>query len=335
MTSLQYRCILVTGAAGFIGSNFINWMVPKYPDTKFINLDKLDYCSSLDNISVDHYINYEFIKGNLLDEYLLLKILNIENVDAVVHFAAQSHVDNSFGNSIEFTLNNVLGTHKLLEACRIYGNIKRFIHISTDEVYGEIESGESHEHSTLEPTNPYAASKVAAEFIVKSYNKSFKLPTIITRGNNVYGPRQYPEKVIPRFIDLIRKGQKCTIQGTGANVRNFIYVDDTVRAVETILIKGEVANVYNIGGSDERTVLEIAKLIITKLHPELITGDQADSARWMDYLQFVPDRKFNDIRYSVNSDKLQALGWKQEVSFVEGFETTLKWYLDNPNHFQV
>lgn len=340
--SLEYRSILVTGGAGFIGSNFINWVVPRYPDTKFINFDKLDYCARLGNIEpeIARSHNYTFVYGNILDEYLILKVLNIEKVDAIIHFAAQSHVDNSFGNSIDFTLNNVLGTHKLLEASRIYGQIKRFIHISTDEVYGEIATGESHEHSILDPTNPYAASKAAAEFIVKSYHHSFKLPIIITRGNNVYGPRQYPEKVIPRFITLLRNGKKCTIQGTGDNIRNFIHVDDTVRAVETILIKGEVAQVYNIGGTEERTVLEIAKLLIDRLiyrQKNTGKGDNSDNSKelepWKDYIEFIPDRKFNDKRYSVNADKLLSLGWKQEVPFKEGFEKTVQWYLDHPDHF--
>ncbi|MEX0595060.1 MAG: GDP-mannose 4,6-dehydratase, partial [Candidatus Paceibacterota bacterium] len=256
--------------------------------------------------------------------------------------------------SIDFTLNNVLGTHKLLEACRIYGQIKRFIHISTDEVYGEIKTGESHEHSILDPTNPYAASKAAAEFIVKSYYHSFKLPIIITRGNNVYGPRQYPEKVIPRFISLLQSGNKCTIQGKGDNIRNFIYVDDTVRAIETILIRGEISQVYNIGGTQEKTVCEIAKLLIERLifnlRPDqglsseqgLSSGqgsdqgqssEQSSNQSWQDFIEYIPDRKFNDMRYSVNADKLLSLDWKQEVSFEEGFEKTVQWYLQNPNHF--
>lgn len=341
---LNYKAILVTGSAGFIGSNFVNHMVRKYPNTKFIGFDKLDYCARIANIDTDvaNKINYSFVHGNLLDEYLILKLLNMEKVDAVIHFAAQSHVDNSFGNSIDFTLNNVLGTHKLLEACRIYGLIKRFIHISTDEVYGEIKTGESHEHSILDPTNPYAASKAAAEFIVKSYHYSFKLPVIITRGNNVYGPRQYPEKVIPRFISLLQSGKKCTIQGMGNNIRNFIYVDDTVKAVETILIKGEISQIYNIGGVEEKTVLEIAKHLIDRL---ILSKEDKNSSneseckeahkgeKWRDYIEFIEDRKFNDMRYSVNADKLLALGWKPEVSFADGFEKTVTWYLENPKHF--
>lgn len=329
LLSLDYKSILVTGGAGFIGSNFINWIVPRYPNTKFVNFDKLDYCACLANIedSVSKSSNYIFVKGNLLDEYLLLKIMNMEKIDAIIHFAAHSHVDNSFGNSIDFTLNNVLGTHKLLEAARIYGNIKKFVHISTDEVYGEIATGESHEHSILDPTNPYAASKAAAEFIVKSYYYSFRLPIIITRGNNVYGPRQYPEKVVPRFITLLRDMKKCTIHGSGDNIRNFIYVDDTVRAIETILIKGEIAQIYNIGGTEERTVLEIAKLLINRLIPSCPPN------KWDNYIQFVADRKFNDKRYSVNSDKLLNLGWKQEVTLGDGFERTVKWYLEHPHHF--
>jgi len=315
-------------------------MVSKYPDTKWINFDKLDYCAREHNIDTPNRKsrNYRFVEGDLLNEYLLLKILNVERVDAVIHFAAQSHVDNSFGNSIDFTLNNVLGTHKLLEACRIYGNVKRFIHISTDEVYGEVHDGDCHEHATLDPTNPYAASKAAAEFIVKSYYHSFKMPVIITRGNNVYGPRQYPEKVIPRFITLLSEGKRCTIQGSGECKRNFIYVDDTVTAIETILVHGVTdpdagaVEVYNIGaGPDcEHSVLEIAEMLVKRLCCDDDAGTQDWKEKWIDW---VPDRKFNDVRYSVNSDKLQSLGWRQRVTFEEGFERTVQWYLANKDHF--
>jgi dTDP-glucose 4,6-dehydratase len=251
----------------------------------------------------------------------------MHKVEGVIHFAAQSHVDNSFGNSIDFTLNNVLGTHKLLEACRIYDRIQRFIHISTDEVYGEVHEGapDSHEESVLSPSNPYSSSKCAAEFMVKAYHKSFKFPTIITRGNNVYGPQQYPEKVIPKFIQLLEGNQKCTIHGSGKNVRNFIHVLDTAKAVETILLNGQIGEIYNIGGTTELSVMEIATLLIQRLKPD----DEVN-----DWLEYVTDRNFNDIRYAVTTEKLQKLGWQQEISFEKGFEETVEWYLEHPDHFE-
>jgi len=323
---MEYKNVLITGGCGFIGSNFVNYMVEKYPKTHFINLDKLDYCATTkNNEPIQNLKNYKFVKGDILDEYLVLRLLNEHNIDAVIHFAAQSHVDNSFGNSIAFTQNNVLGTHKLLESSRIYGHLKRFIHISTDEVYGEVHEGESHEHSTLDPTNPYAASKAAAEFMVKSYHYSFKLPIIITRGNNVYGPRQYPEKVIPKFLKLLESDQKCTIHGNGKNVRNFIHVLDTAKAVETILLKGEIGEIYNIGGRTELSVLEVATLLVHRLKP----SDPVD--KWLIYVE---DRHFNDVRYSVSTDKLKSLGWSQTIDFQEGFEETVQWYLERPDHFE-
>jgi len=325
---MHYKSVLVTGGCGFIGSNFLNYMVEKYPQTNFVNVDKLDYCATTkNNVSIQNLKNYTFIHGDILDEYLLLKVLNMHKVEAVIHFAAQSHVDNSFGNSIDFTLNNVLGTHKLLEACRIYDQIKRFIHISTDEVYGEVHEGspDSHEDSVLAPTNPYASSKASAELMVRSYYKSFNFPIIITRGNNVYGPQQYPEKVIPRFIKLLEADEKCTIQGTGKNMRNFIHVLDTAKAVETVLLRGEIGEVYNIGSSTELSVMEIAELLINRLK----SGEKVE-----DWLEFVADRNFNDIRYAVTTEKLKSLGWEQKIPFEQGIEQTIEWYLENPDHFE-
>lgn len=325
----SFKNILVTGGCGFIGSNFVNYIVQKYPNINFVNLDKLDYCATIkNNVPCHNEPNYKFIHGDILNEYLVLKTLNTCKIDAVIHFAAQSHVDNSFGNSIDFTLNNVLGTHKLLEAVRIYGGVKRFIHISTDEVYGEIHKsdGKFNEESVLEPTNPYAASKAGAEFIVKSYFRSFKIPIIITRGNNVYGPHQYPEKLIPKFIHHLAKDEKCTIQGEGIAVRNFIYIDDTVRAFETILFKGKIGEIYNIETENEYSVMDVAKMLIKRLK------NTDDYEKWITYVE---DRNFNDIRYAVDGDKLRALGWKEDTpDFEKGLDKTIEWYLDNLNHFQ-
>jgi dTDP-glucose 4,6-dehydratase len=237
----------------------------------------------------------------------------------VIHFAAQTHVDNSFGNSLEFTIDNILGTHTLLECCRVYNKIKRFIHISTDEVYGEVDIDHKgcSEKSLLNPTNPYAATKAGAEFIVRSYYYSFNMPVIITRGNNVYGPRQYPEKLIPKFINQLLNNEKCTIHGVGETRRNFIYVDDVAKAVEIILQKGIVNNIYNIGTNNEYSVSEIADKLIKYLKP----NDKVE-----DWIQYVTDRNFNDYRYAIESKELRNLGWQEETGFDKGFEHTIEWF---------
>jgi dTDP-glucose 4,6-dehydratase len=311
--------ILITGGAGFIASHVVMHFVKKYPEYKIVNLDKLDYCSSLLNLKeIENAPNYKFVKGNICSSDFVSYILKTEDIDTILHFAAQTHVDNSFGNSFQFTENNILGTHTLLEASKVH-NIKRFIHVSTDEVYGEIEEGEGFEHSTiLQPTNPYAATKAGAEFLVLAYHNSFKLPTIITRGNNVYGPHQYPEKLIPKFICLLSQGKQCFIHGDGSNQRNFLYVTDVANAFDVICHKGGVGNVYNIGTDFEISNLEVAK--------KLINMFELDEAK---HMVFVENRPFNDCRYKINSDKLASLGWKPQVSWEEGLKKTIDWYKEN------
>jgi len=306
--------LLVTGGCGFIGSNFINYYKEKNPNVKIINFDKLDYCSDKNGVNHD-----KLVIGNLKNKDLVVHILNEHNIDTVIHFAAQTHVDNSFGNSLEFTIDNILGTHTLLECCKVYNKIKRFIHISTDEVYGEVDIDHTgcNEKSLLNPTNPYAATKAGAEFIARSYYYSFKMPIIITRGNNVYGPRQYPEKLIPKFINQLINNEKCTIHGKGETRRNFIYVDDVVKAIEIILQKGIINNIYNIGTNNEYSVSEIADKLIKYLKP----NDKVE-----DWIQFVTDRNFNDYRYAIKSNELYELGWKEETNFDKGFENTIKWF---------
>lgn len=311
--------ILVTGGCGFIGSNFINYMTKKYPHTIFINLDKLDYCARESN--VEDCGNYLFIKGDILDGYLVLKILNQYDVQCVIHFAAYSHVDNSFDNSIEFTKNNVLGTHQLLESCRIWGRLKKFIHVSTDEVYGPTGTGENSkstgvdETSLLLPTNPYAASKAAAEMFVQSYRKSYGLPVIITRSNNIYGPRQYHEKVIPKFIVQNLTGKSYTIQNSQVS-RSFLYVDDVVRAFDLILKNGVVGEIYNIGTEESIQIYDLC----TKIN--LSTGKDNS------YIT-IPDRLFNDIRYDIDCSKIMSLGWRPEISFRDGLARTIEWIKKN------
>lgn len=312
--------ILVTGGCGFIGSNFVNYLTSKFPNFNVINIDALYYCASLNNVTVDKLPNYKFYKCNIGNSDMIKYILEENNIDTIVHFAAQSHVDNSFGNSIQFTVDNVLGTHTLLECCRVWGKIERFIHISTDEVYGEIidENEFCVEERTLRPTNPYAATKASAEHLVFSYHYSFKLPIIITRGNNVYGPNQYPEKIIPLFTKLLKEGKKCTIHGEGKSVRNFIYVEDVCRAVETIMFSGKIGQIYNIGTECELSVLQVAKILVEKIY-----GNDEDYKK---HIEFVEDRKFNDIRYAINSDKLRGLGWEEKIGFEEGLKRTLESY---------
>ena len=271
--AVQVQNLLVTGGCGFIGSNFINYYFFKNKINKIINLDAMYYCANENN--VDEQIrtnpNYTLIKGNLNDVELLESILKKYKITHVIHFAAQSHVQNSFEDSIKFTYDNVLGTNNLLECCRKYKKIQKFIHVSTDEVYGEsmnsIEELCKTEHSILCPTNPYAATKAGAELMAQSYLHSYKMPIIITRGNNVYGRNQYPEKLIPRFIKLLKEGKKVTIQGDGSSVRAFLHAYDTAKAFETILEKGVVGEIYNIGCDEnmEYSVLDIAKILIKNI----------------------------------------------------------------------
>ena len=315
----QPKNILITGGAGFIASHVVILLVKKYPHFNIINFDRLDYCSCLENLDeMKSYPNYKFIKGNICSSDLVNHVLITENIDTIMHFAAQTHVDNSFGNSFQFSENNIMGTHILLESSKI-ANIKRFIHVSTDEVYGEqtINQDAMLEGQVLEPTNPYAATKAAAEFLVKSYHHSFGIPIIITRGNNVYGPHQYPEKLIPKFINLLLRNRPLTLHGTGKNKRNFLFVEDVARAFEIILFKGKIGEIYNIGGTNEYENIEVAKKLIalaecTDKENELIT--------------FVEDRAFNDLRYYINSDKLMRLGWREKVSWEEGIQLTFEWY---------
>eukprot|EP01064_Diplonema_japonicum_P023378 TRINITY_DN337_c0_g7_i1.p1 TRINITY_DN337_c0_g7~~TRINITY_DN337_c0_g7_i1.p1 ORF type:complete len:366 (+),score=101.32 TRINITY_DN337_c0_g7_i1:46-1098(+) len=309
--------ILVTGGCGFIGSNFINYFAPLHPECHLYNLDIMDYVANEKNIAPD-LANYTFIKGDICSPDLVMHLLKSYDIDTIIHFAAQSHVDNSFGNSMCFTKNNVLGTHNLLECGKVYGKLGKFVHVSTDEVYGEVNDSQL-EGALLNPTNPYAATKAAAEFIVKAYRKSFDLPIVITRGNNVYGPRQYPEKVIPRFVWLLSRNEKMTIQGSGKQMRTFVHSKDAARAFTIVLEKGVLGETYNIGTEDEQSVEAIAQLLIKEMKP----GQKVEE--WM---TAVPDRDFNDFRYCVNTSKLLDLGWTKEIDFQEGMRQTIDWYLE-------
>lgn len=304
--------VLVTGGLGFIGSNFINWFLTTRQDVFIINIDKCNYCANSKNVTRDS--RYVHVQADITDQNAMTKVFKEYKPDVVIHYAAQSHVDASFGTPIQYTIDNVLGTHILVHAAYEYGQLQKFIHISTDEVYGEVElDGISHEKSLLNPTNPYAASKAAAEFIVKSYGHSFNFPWIITRGNNVFGPRQYPEKLIPKFILKILQDEPCTIHGNGDTRRNFIYVDDVSRAVATVLEHGQIYETYNIGSESEYSVREIFEKLRVIIKPEATTV-------------FVPDRPFNDFRYCIDAAKLKELGWSVQVPFDEGLQKTIEWY---------
>lgn len=310
--------ILITGGCGFIASHIVNTFVEKYPDYKIINLDKLDVCSSLKNCSSSTTRpNYKFIKGDICSADLIRYILESERIDTVIHAAAHSHVDSSFGNSFDFTKNNIYGTHVLLEACNSYGKIKRFIHVSTDEVYGNCIGERKTETSSTNPTNPYSASKAAAESLVQGYVNSYNFPAIITRGNNVYGPHQYVEKLIGKMTTRLLRNKKCCIHGDGSNRRHFLHVKDVVTAFDVILHHGEIGQVYNMGSVDEFSNIELVKNIIGILKPN------DDPNTWIEYVQ---DRPFNDVRYYLSYEPLQNLGWKQSVPFEKGLDETILWY---------
>ena len=309
--------ILVTGGCGFIGSNFINYYFPKKKFNKLINLDAMYYCASQENVSekIRKDNAYIFIEGNLCNESLMTNILHKYNITHIIHFAAQSHVQNSFEDSIKFTYDNIVGTHTLLECCRKYNKIQKFIHVSTDEVYGEsmntVDEKHKTEHSVLCPTNPYAATKAGAELIAQSYNHSYNMPIIISRGNNVYGQNQYPEKVIPRFVKLLKENKKVTIQGNGSTVRAFLHAFDTAKAFETILEKGKIGEIYNIGCDEgmEYSIMEIAKILIQLIKKT----DNYDE--WIEYIE---DRPYNDMRYYISNQKLKDLGWSIDIDLMTG-----------------
>ncbi|CAH8258585.1 unnamed protein product [Arabidopsis lyrata] len=323
MASYTPKNILITGAAGFIASHVANRLIRSYPHYNIVVLDKLDYCSNLKNLNPSKQSpNFKFVKGDIASADLVNHLLITEGIDTIMHFAAQTHVDNSFGNSFEFTKNNIYGTHVLLEACKVTGQIRRFIHVSTDEVYGETDEDAlvgNHEASQLLPTNPYSATKAGAEMLVMAYGRSYGLPVITTRGNNVYGPNQFPEKLIPKFILLAMRGQVLPIHGDGSNVRSYLYCEDVAEAFEVILHKGEVGHVYNIGTKKERRVNDVARDIC-----KLFSMDPEAN------IKFVENRPFNDQRYFLDDQKLKKLGWSERTTWEEGLKKTMEWYTQNP-----
>ncbi len=313
------KTMLVTGGAGFIGSCFIRHILKKYPDYKVINLDALTYCGNLENLDdIKENPNYEFVHGNICDKNLVRNL--VKKCDYVVNFAAESHVDNSIKYPEIFVETNVQGTLNLLQACKELG-IERFLQISTDEVYGSLgETGYFYETTPLQPNSPYSASKASADLLVRAYFETYGLPVLNTRCSNNYGPYQYPEKLIPFFISRLLKGEKVPVYGDGLNVRDWLYVYDHCEAIDVVLHKGKIGEIYNIGGHNEKTNLEITHLILDEMNKD------------KNSIEYVQDRLGHDRRYAIANDKITSeLGWKPSVTFEQGIKLTIAWYLENQN----
>ena len=308
--------LVVTGGAGFIGSNFVRFMLRRYDDLEVVNLDKLTYAGNLENLrDVEDDARYSFVKGDICDAGVVGEALR--GADAVVNFAAETHVDRSISGPQDFIRTDVLGTHTLLEAVRSL-EIPRYLQISTDEVYGSTESGAFTEESDLDPSSPYSASKAGGDLLVLAYHRTFGTPVLITRSSNNYGPYQYPEKIVPLFITNAIDDLQLPVYGDGLNVRDWLYVDDNCAGIDAVLRDGVPGQVYNIGGGNE-----VQNLAITHRILELLgKGD--------DLIRFVADRPGHDRRYAIDCAKLRALGWNPATAFEEGMERTVSWYRDNP-----
>jgi len=309
------RRILITGGAGFIGSNFVRYMINKYPDDKIVVLDALTYAGNLENLKdLEHKSNYEFHHGNICDKEIVNKLA--EQTDIIINFAAETHVDRSIMEAGSFIQTDVVGTFTLLEAAKKY-EIDRFIQISTDEVYGSIEQGSFVEQSPVQPNSPYSASKASGDLLVRAYYKTYGLPAIITRSSNNYGPYQYPEKLIPLFITNAIDDKTLPLYGDGKNVRDWLYVIDNCEAIDMVLQFGQDGEVYNIGGGNELENIQITEMILEKLNKPktLITK--------------VPDRLGHDRRYSVDIRKMKNLGWEPRHQFAEAMVETVEWYQKN------
>ena len=322
--------IIVTGGAGFIGSNFIYYMLKKHPADRIICVDKLTYAGNLETLEAAmEKKNFKFIRADIADRQAVYRIFEQEKPDIVVNFAAESHVDRSIENPEIFLQTNVIGTSVLLDACRKYG-IDRYHQVSTDEVYGDLPLDRPDlfftEETNLKTSSPYSASKAGADLLVMAYHRTYKIPTTISRCSNNYGPYQFPEKLIPLFINNIRHRKPLPVYGKGENVRDWLYVEDHARAIDLIFHKGKIAETYNIGGFNEWKNIDIIKVVIRTVDRLLGRKEGED----MDLITHVTDRKGHDMRYAIDSTKLQKeLGWEPSLQFEEGIEKTVRWYLDN------
>ena len=318
MEERSFKTLLVTGGAGFIGSNFIHYIARKYPEYRIINLDKLTYAGNLENLrDIENNPNYNFIKGDIADRKIIDEIFKSRNINAIINFAAESHVDRSIEDPGVFIQTDIYGTYVLLEAVKKYDS-KVFLQISTDEVYGSIENGSFKEDDPLKPNSPYSASKAGAEMIVRSFYKTYKTPVIITRTSNNFGPYQYPEKLIPLFVTNLIDDIKVPLYGDGMNVRDWIYVDDNCSALDIILHKGGIGEVYNIGAGNEKPNIWITRKLIE------ILGKSED------IIELVTDRPGHDRRYSVDCSKIKKeFGWNTRYNFEEALEKTAQWYIRN------
>jgi len=309
--------LLITGGLGFIGSNFIRQIMNKYPDYKVVNLDKMTYAGNPENLrDIEKDPHYKWVRGCVTDENLVNELVSGEKPDAIIHFAAESHVDRSIHGSLDFVLTNVVGTRVMLDAAKNY-KVERFIYISTDEVYGDIEVGSFKEEDPFRPNSPYSASKAAGDLLTRAYFKTFKTPVLITRSSNNYGPYQYPEKLMPLFITNLLEGRKVPLYGDGLNVRDWLYVLDNCAGIDMILHRGKDGEAYNIGGDNERTNREITEIILKEL-------DKDES--WIEY---VKDRPGHDRRYSLDSTKIKKIGWEPKYDFETAIREKIDWYKNN------
>lgn len=356
------RNILITGGAGFIGSHVVRLFVDKYPDYHIINLDKLTYAGNLANLhDIKDKPNYTFIKADICDFETVLEIIRKYNVDGIIHLAAESHVDRSIKDPFTFANTNVIGTLSMLQAARIHWESQEkpweingvpclFYHISTDEVYGALEitapdglespfstkASSAHHHvygekffteeNSYHPHSPYSAAKAASDHFVRSFHDTYGMPTLVTNCSNNYGPYQFPEKLIPLFINNIRHRKPLPVYGRGENVRDWLFVEDHARAIDTIFHKGQIADTYNIGGFNEWKNIDLIKVLVNTVDRQLGRAEGED----LDLITFVTDRKGHDMRYAIDSRKLQKeLGWEPSLQFEEGIELTVRWYLEN------
>lgn len=316
--------VIVTGGAGFIGGNFVHYMLKKHPSYEILCLDALTYAGNMETLApIMDNPNFIFVKGDIADREFVYNIFATEKPDIIVNFAAESHVDRSIKNPDVFLQTNIIGTSVLLDACRKYG-IKRYHQVSTDEVYGDLPLDRPElfftEETPIHTSSPYSASKASADLLVQAYHRTFKLPITISRCSNNYGPYHFPEKLIPLMIANALNNKKLPVYGTGENVRDWLYVEDHCSAIDLIIHNGRIGEVYNIGGHNERTNLEVVKTIIRKLGKE------------ESLIEYVSDRLGHDRRYAIDPSKIKTeLGWEPTILFDEGIQKTIQWYLDNEN----